>query len=86
MRVVIDEVTIKIAKTEEGLDVFYLPWCWPFRDGLDLFLIHGEARRQQEEAEIFHSLNVEFAFLGATEQMMFAETPKDVTDMFAMIG
>ena len=86
MRVVIDEATIKIAETEEGLDVFYLPRYWPFRDGSDLFLIHGEAQRQQDEAEIFHGLNVEFAFLGATEQTMFAETPKDVVDMFAMIG
>ena len=86
MRVVIDEATVKIAETEEGLDVFYLPWCRPFRDGSDLFLIHGEARRRQDEAEIFHSLNVESAFLGATEQTMFAETSKDVTDMFAMIG
>ena len=86
MRVVIDEATIKIAETEEGLDVFYLPRCRPFRDGSDLFLIHGEARRRQDEAEIFHGLNVEFAFLGATEQTMFAATPKDVADMFAMIG
>ena len=33
MRVVIDEATIKIAETKEGLDVFYLPRCRPFRDG-----------------------------------------------------
>ena len=85
MRVVIDEATIKIAESKEGLDVFYLPWCQPFHDGSDLFLIHGEARRRQDKAKIFHGLNVEFAFLGATEQTMFAETPKDIVDMFAMI-
>ncbi len=86
MRVVIDEATIKIAKAEEGLNVFYLSRSWPFRDSTDLFLIHSQARRRQDEAEILHGLNVEFAFLGATEQAVFAESSEDFADVLAVIG
>ena len=35
-RVTIDEATIKIGETKEGLDVFDVPWFGPILNDLDL--------------------------------------------------
>ena len=82
--VVVDEATVEVRETEEGLDVLHLAGCWPIRDGFDLVSRHGESVGGKAESEVFSGSSVEFTFLRFGEEIVFSEALEDFADMFLM--
>jgi len=54
VRVIVDKATIKVSKTEEGLNVFDLPRLGPFMNDLDLIFGHSQAFGLQDVAKQFN--------------------------------
>ncbi|KDQ31746.1 hypothetical protein PLEOSDRAFT_1028736, partial [Pleurotus ostreatus PC15] len=78
IRVVPDEAAVEIGKAEEGLYVANLPRFRPVLDRLDFRIIHGKTLRGENVAEIFHSVRVEFAFVGARVEFVLAEPTENL--------
>jgi len=83
-RVVEDEATVKICKTEEGLDVLHLVGFWPVGDGFDFVGGHGKAIGGEAEAQVFSRGGMELAFFQLSKEVMLAEALEDFTDMLLM--
>ena len=82
--VVVDEATVEVRETEEGLDVLHLVGFWPIGDGFDLVSRHGESVGGKAESEVFSGSSVEFTFLRFGEEIVFSEALEDFADMFLM--
>ena len=82
--VVVDEATVEVRETEEGLDVLHLAGFWPIGDGFDLVGGHGESVGRKAESEVFGGGGVEFTFLRLGEEIVFPEALEDFADMFLM--
>ncbi|KIO01805.1 hypothetical protein M404DRAFT_149226, partial [Pisolithus tinctorius Marx 270] len=63
VRVVINESSIEIRKTKEGLDVSHLPWLRPVMDCLNLLSRHGETGWRENVAEVLNRVRVKLALL-----------------------
>jgi hypothetical protein len=70
----LNEPSIEVAESEEGLNVFNLPRSRPVGDNVDFLGVHGESRRREDESEIFDSVRVELALFWTAIQSMFPET------------
>jgi len=84
IRVVEDETTVEVRKTEEGLDVLHLAGFWPVRDGFDFVGGHGKAIGGEAEAQVFGRGGMEFAFFWFSKEVMLAEALEDFMDMLLM--
>lgn len=63
--VVVNETTVEVGKSEEGLNIPDFPWRRPFGNGLDFNGIHGETFGREDVTEIFDSVRGEGALVGA---------------------
>ena len=69
VQVVVDEATIEISETEEGLNVFNLPRLRPFANDFDFVVGHCQAFSFQDIAEEFYRILVPFAFIGFRKRL-----------------
>ncbi|KIN98629.1 hypothetical protein M404DRAFT_157172 [Pisolithus tinctorius Marx 270] len=58
VRVVVNESSIEIGKTKEGLDVLHLPQLRPVADCLNLLSGHGETRWRENVADVLDGVRV----------------------------
>ena len=82
--VVVDESTVKVRESEEGLNVLNFPWFWPIGDGLNFLCGHGESIWRETETEVLSGGGMELTFLWLGEEIVFAEASEDFMDMFLM--
>src|SRR5712672_3385440 len=76
--IILDEVTVKVAKAQEGLEFLNGLWLGPFGDTGNLGRVHGDGSFGNDDAEVFDRSLVERAFLGFEEEVVFLEAGKDV--------
>jgi len=70
--VVENEMTVKICKTKEGLDVLHLAGFWTVGDGFDFVGGHGKAIGGEAEAQVFSRGGMEFTFFRLSKEVMLA--------------
>ncbi|KIN94713.1 hypothetical protein M404DRAFT_167542 [Pisolithus tinctorius Marx 270] len=63
VRVVINESSVEVCKTKEGLDVSHLPWLRPVMDCLNLLSRHGETGGGKNITEVLDRVGVKLALL-----------------------
>ncbi|KIO05719.1 hypothetical protein M404DRAFT_140100 [Pisolithus tinctorius Marx 270] len=61
--VVINESSVEVCETKEGLDVSHLPQLRPVTDCLNLLSGHGETGRRKNVANVFDRVRVKLALL-----------------------
>jgi len=83
--VVMDELLIEVGKPKERLDIFHFAGYRPLLDGLDLVGGHGEAVQREDISEILYGVMVPFAFTRAWKQVVFLESPENVSNVFMML-
>ena len=71
--VVMDELTVEVHESEEGLDVLHFPWFWPIGDGLNFLRGHGKSIGGKTETEVLSGGGVELTFLWLGEEIVFSE-------------
>ena len=57
----------------------------PFENQCDLLWVHADTFRANDVAKVFDAVSMEFAFLGLTEEIVFAKTSKYFTNMFFVL-
>jgi len=70
---VLDEPSVEVHKSYEGLDVFYFCQLWPVHDSLDFNGVHHYMVFGDDESKVVHLLMFKFAFLQSEEQLVGAE-------------
>src|SRR5882672_4258986 len=69
----VNETTVEVGETEEGLNVLDFPRFGPILDNLDLVWGHGEAFGRQYVSEVFAGSDVELAFVCMGNKSVGAE-------------
>src|SRR5258707_10121164 len=72
-REVLDEPSVEVHKSYEGLDVLHFHQLWPVHDSLDFNRVHHYTVFGDDESEVVHLLMFEFAFLQSEEQLVGTE-------------
>src|SRR5882672_1844908 len=80
-RISINEMTVKVGETEEGLNVLDFSGFRPILDYLDFVLGHGEAFGRQHISEVFAGSDVEFTFVCTGKKSVSAESAKYFSDV-----
>src|SRR6266481_1440286 len=70
---VLDEPSVEVHKSYEGLDVLYFHWLWPVHDSLDFNGVHCYMVFGDDKSKVVHLLMFEFAFLMLEEQLVGTE-------------
>ena len=79
-----DESTVEVRESEEGLDVLNFPHFWPVGDGLNFLHRHGESVRRETETEVLSGGGMELTFLWLGEEIVLSEVSEDFVDVFLM--
>jgi len=79
-----DKSTIKVRKTEEGLNILNRLRRRPIGDSFRFRRVHGDALRRDDEAEEFDGGRVEDRLLGFDMEVVFAKTGEHLVNVFAM--
>ena len=79
-----DESTVEVCKSKEGLDVLNLLWFWPIGDGLNFLRRHGESIGRETETEVLGGGGMELTFLWLGEEIVLSEASEDFVDVFLM--
>ena len=58
-----DESTVEVRESEEGLDVLNFLWFQPIGDGLNFLCRHGESVRRETETEVLGGGGMELTLL-----------------------
>ena len=82
--VVMNETTVEVRKSEEGLNVLNFPQFWPVRNGLNFLHRHRESIGRKTETEVLGGGGMELTFLWLGKEIVSAEASEDVMDMFPM--
>ena len=69
-----DEMTVEVGKSKEGLDVLHFTRFWPVLDSLDFLWRHGEAIRGQAVVQVFHGSRVELTLLRFCKETIALES------------
>src|SRR5467141_243848 len=77
----INEMTVEVGETEEGLNILDFPRFGPILDNLDLVQGHGEAFGRQHVSEVFTGSDVEFAFVCMGKKSVSAESSEYFPNM-----
>ena len=72
VRVLMNEVAVKIRKTKEGLDVLNFMGFGPILDSLNLLHRHRESRGREDVAQILCSVGMELTLRGIGEESVLA--------------
>src|SRR5258708_2864237 len=70
---VLDEPSVEVHKSYEGLDVLYFHQLWPVCDSLDFNGVHRYMVFGDDESKVVHLSMFEFAFLWSEEQLVGME-------------
>jgi len=70
---VLDEPSVEVHKSYEGLDVLYFCWLWPVCDSLDFNGVHCYMVFGDDEPKVVHLLTFELAFLQLEKQLVGTE-------------
>ncbi|KIO03940.1 hypothetical protein M404DRAFT_144517 [Pisolithus tinctorius Marx 270] len=84
VRVVINELSIEIGKTKEGLDVLHLPWLRPVTDCLNLLSRHGETGGRENIAEVLDGVRVKLTLLWLGIETMLSKAAEYLFYVFVM--
>jgi hypothetical protein len=84
--VMMNETTIEVCKTEEGLDVLDRARFGPVANDFNLVDIHLETFRRKNISEVFDGILVPLALCRICKELVQAETSENLADMFAMVG
>ena len=79
-----DELTIEVHESEEGLDVLNFPWFWPVGNGLNFLRRHGEFVGRETETEVLSGGGMELTFLWLGKEIVLSEALEDFADVFLM--
>ncbi|KIM50208.1 hypothetical protein SCLCIDRAFT_146123, partial [Scleroderma citrinum Foug A] len=82
--VIVDESTVEVRESEEGLNVLNFPRFRPVGNGLNFLRGHRESVGRKTETEVLGRGGMEFTFLWFGEEIVLSETSKDVADVFLM--
>src|SRR5467141_4208600 len=85
-RISVNETTIEVGETEEGLNVLDFLGFRPILDYLDFVLGHGEAFGRQHISEVFAGSDVELAFVCTGKKSVSAESAKYFSDVSLVFG
>src|SRR5882724_8693558 len=81
-----NESSVKVGKTEKGLNIFDFLGFGPILDYLDFVRGHGEAFGRQHISEVFAGSDVEFAFVCTGKKSVSMESAKYFSDMSLVFG
>ena len=76
------KASVKVCKSQEGLNLLNGLRSRPFEDSINLGLCHRDAGGIDHKAEEFSSVNIEFAFFGFGVKLMFSKASKNFGNMF----
>ena len=79
-----DESTVEVRESEEGLNVLNFPRFRPVGNGLNFLRGHRESIGRKTETEVLGRGGMEFTFLWFGKEIVLSETSKDVADVFLM--
>ena len=79
-----DELTVEVRESEDGLDVLNFPRFWPIGDGLNFLHRHGESVRRETETKVLSGGGMELTFLWLGEEIVLSEVSEDFADIFLM--
>ncbi|KIM67819.1 hypothetical protein SCLCIDRAFT_106902, partial [Scleroderma citrinum Foug A] len=82
--VVMDELTVEVHKSEEGLDVLNFPQFRPIGDGLNFLRRYGESVGRKTETEVLGGGGMELTFLWLGKEIVLSEVSEDFADVFLM--
>ena len=82
--VVVDESTVEVHESEEGLNVLNFLQFRPIRNGLNFLRGHGESVRRETETEVLGGGGMELTFLWLGEEIVLSEASEDFADVFLM--
>src|SRR5712664_3202911 len=82
----VNETTVKVGETEEGLNVLDFLGFRPILDYLDFVLGHGEAFGRQHISEVFAGSDMELAFVCMGKKSVSAESAKYFSDVSLVFG
>src|SRR5882672_8532465 len=82
----VNETTVEIGKTEEGLNVLDFPRFGPILDNMDLIQGHGEAFGRQHVSEVFAGSDVELAFVCMGKNSISVELLEYFPNMIFVLG
>jgi hypothetical protein len=79
-----DEPTIEIGKSEEGLYVLDFPGFGPILYDFNFVLCHLETIGTEDITEVFNGLLMEFTLVRTSVKTIRAEATQDLADMLAV--
>ena len=82
----VNEMTVKVGKTEEGLNILDFPGFGPILDNLDLVWGHGEAFRRQHISEVFTGSDMELTFVCMGKNSISVELSEYFPNMSFVLG
>ena len=71
--VVVDESSVEVGESEEGLDCLDVMRLGPGSDDLGFGLVHRNPRGRDDEAEVFDGVGVEGGFREVGVEVVFSE-------------
>ena len=84
--VTIDEMTVEVGKTEEGLNVLDLPGLGPILDDLEFVWGHGKAFGGQHISEVLTASDVKLIFVYMGKNSISTESAEYFLDMGFVLG
>ena len=82
--VVVDESTVEVCESKEGLDVLNFLQFWPVGNGLDFLCRHRESIGRKTETEVLGGGGMELTFLWLGKEIVLVEALEDFVDVFLM--
>ena len=82
--VVMNETTVEVCESEEGLNVLNFLQFQPVRNGLNFLCRHRESVGRKTETEVLGGGGMELTLLWFGEEIVFVEASEDFMDMFLM--
>jgi hypothetical protein len=79
------KASIKVCKSQEGLDIFHIPRYRPFLYSCDFGSIHFCTAGRYDESQVFYFLPMEFTFLWFQMKAGFRQCFQDFKDMVQVI-
>ena len=73
-----DELTVKIAESQERSDILDFGWCWPILNARNFYRVHASHPLFKNYPQVIDTRNMETAFGELDEQVVFGEEVQGV--------
>ena len=83
--VTIDELTIEVGETKEGLNVLDFVWFQPILDNLDLIQGHSQAVGREHVSEVFAGSDVKLTFMCMGKESISTKSVGYFSDMLFVL-